>query len=63
MAKIKKIITVYRSYYREFLANWCLPYAKSNRSRVRIMKCMGVTINGPIAVRKGLEIRGGGSWL
>lgn len=53
-----KILKVLKKMYREYLAEWSLPKAKSNFHRVRIMKRMGVTINGPIAVRKGLEIRG-----
>lgn len=57
------ILAVIRNIYRDYLAEWRLPYTKTNRGRVRIMKRMGVTINGPIAVRKGLEIRGGGGQL
>ena len=54
------ILRALKNVYREHLAEWCLPKAKSNRRRVRIMKRMGVKIEGPIAVRKGLEIRGAG---
>lgn len=57
------ILKVIKNLYCEHLAEWRLPKAKSNRRRIRIMKRMGVTIKGPIAVRKGLEIRGAGQLI
>ena len=54
------VLKAIKNIYRNYLAEWCLPKAKSNHRRVRIMKRMGVKIYGPIAVRKGLEIRGAG---
>lgn len=53
-----KFLRILKNKYRRYLAESCLPIAKTNSHRIRLMKRMGVTIEGPVAVRSGLEIRG-----
>lgn len=54
------MISKIRNYLLKFWEEYRLPKALFNRTRVAIMKKMGVKVMGPIHVRKGLQIRMGG---
>lgn len=58
-----RVIKRMKGYIRKWIEEYCLPNVMFNKTRVRLLKYLGVDVLGPAYFRKNLRIRTGGKCI